>query len=305
MEIISKRHPFKFYLLAILINIFFLGIGSIFISASLRDNNDKGYVIFILFLLLTIYFDVLFIKNSQKIVLNKKGVSYKNKLHYWKDIVEIKLTGKSGFFFNTPTECAVLKFKDLQEIRIFDDLYSNSAEMKCFIQDFVVDKKENFEVVNHKNNFHDLKNEIFISYKGNAIFSFRGLFMWIFIFFLMFLPLKSSKLCINDFNFPIIFSIFWFVLNSFMMFYFQISKNYFIVKNHYFFWVFKIFKISEIKEIVFEQYGKQPNRLKIINNKFKTKVFSAGSLTDKTWMKMKTELESRNVLVRNECIPEN
>jgi hypothetical protein len=38
--------------------------------------------------------------------------------------------------------------------------------------------------------------------------------------------------------------------------------------------------------------------------KFKTRFFPAGSLTDKTWLEMKKQFESKNIKVRNECISE-
>ena len=84
--------------------------------------------------------------------------------------------------------------------------------------------------------------------------------------------------------------------------YFEISKKYFVVKNYYFFWKKNIFHITEIKEIVFESHGKQPNTLRLISKKFNSKSYPAGTLTNKIWLDMKTELESKNIIVRNECI---
>ncbi len=91
-------------------------------------------------------------------------------------------------------------------------------------------------------------------------------------------------------------------MSSWMMHYFEVSKNFFIAKNHYFFWIKKVYPLNEIKEIVFEQQYKQPNRLRIITKDFKTKFYLAGSLTDKTWLEMKKKLEEKNIEVRNECI---
>lgn len=303
MEIISKRHPYKFYLLLILTSIFFLGIGSIFIHASIRDNNDVGYYLFLVFVALTLYMNFLFIKNSSKIILNKKGIIYRNRVYDWEKISEIKLTGKCGLFFNAPAECTTLLFKDLTTIKIFDELYQNSSEMKYFIQEIVVNKKEEIVDEEEKINLSDFDKEFFIPYKGNPVFSFRGIFMWGLILFFVFLPVFIKKPTNwNAYLFINCFSLFWFILNSWMMNYFEISKNYFIIKNHYFFWKKDIYHISEIKEIVFESQGKQPNTLRLITNKFKSKIYSAGTLTDTTWLEMKTELESKNINVRNECI---
>lgn len=178
MEIASKRHPYKFYLLLILMSVFFLGIGSIFIYESLRDNNNEGYYLFFVFFALTLYMNFLFIKNSSKITLNKKGIIYKNRVYDWEEISEIKLTGKSGLFFNAPSECTTLLFKDLSTIKIFDDLYHNSSEMKYFIQEIVINKKDKIENKKGKLSLSDFDKEFFIPYKGNPVFSFRGILMW-------------------------------------------------------------------------------------------------------------------------------
>ena len=59
---------------------------------------------------------------------------------------------------------------------------------------------------------------------------------------------------------------------------------------------------SEIEIIVFESQGKQPNSLRIITTNYKRKLYPAGTLNNKKWLEMKTELERKNIKVRNECI---
>ncbi|NNT72904.1 hypothetical protein HKT18_11810 [Flavobacterium sp. IMCC34852] len=303
MEIVSKRHPYKFFLALIFMSLFLLGIGTLFMFASKRDNNIFGYLGFLAFLALTIYFNYVWIKKSSKIVLNKNGISHKNEFYKWDEITEINLTGKRSLFFNTPSECATLSFKNLKTIYIFDDLYSNSPEMKCFIRDIAINKNESFFKVNENSLSIDYENELFIPYKGNPIFSFRGLLMWSLIVFI-FIIFASSKKKHNVNSEIALFTLcfFWFIMNSFMMYYFEISKNFLVVRNHYFFWIKKVYKIENIHEIVFETQSKQPNKLRLITKNFESVVFPAGSLSDKTWLEMKQEFESKNIIVRNECI---
>lgn len=301
MKIYSKRHLYKFYLPLVFLNLFFIGIGSIFLFASIKDI---GSFLFIIFIALTVYFNYSFIINSPKIILTKEGIHIKNIFYSWKDLNQVKLTGKSSLFFS-PSECAFLSFNNFKTIKIHDDLYSNSSEMKCFIQDVVIDKKEKFEYPKTITNEINGDNEFFIPYKGNPIFSFRGILMWGLIMFFIFLLFFSKKnITIKIYMIFIPLCIFWFLINAWLMCYFEISKNYFTVKNHYFFWKNDLYKVSNIKEIVFETQYKQPNKLRIITNDFKYKVYPAGSLTDKIWIEMKKELETKNVIVRNECIPE-
>ena len=86
--------------------------------------------------------------------------------------------------------------------------------------------------------------------------------------------------------------------------YFLISNDYLIVKNHNHIWKEKIYHLSNIKEVVFESNGQQPNCMRIITKDFKNKLYPAGTLRGKTWLKMKKKLELKGVIVRNECIYE-
>lgn len=83
-----------------------------------------------------------YIKNSPKIVLNFEKIIIKDKTYYWKDIQNVKMTGKKGFgLFSYQMEVTTLKFENNITEYIFDDMYSNSWEIKSFIKQIVVDKK--------------------------------------------------------------------------------------------------------------------------------------------------------------------
>jgi hypothetical protein len=64
----------------------------------------------------------------------------------------------------------------------------------------------------------------------------------------------------------------------------------------------KIYRNKDIKEIVFETRDKMPNCLRIITDDFRNKIYPAATLRDKTWLNLKTKLEAKGIIVRNECI---
>ena len=97
-------------------------------------------------------------------------------------------------------------------------------------------------------------------------------------------------------------SSFWFSFNSWLMHYFKVSDKYFVVKNHNFFWKTKAYLLSDIDEVVFETQGKMPNCLRVITKNFKSKMYPAGTLRNKTWLQLKDKLEQYHIKVRNECI---
>jgi len=94
----------------------------------------------------------------------------------------------------------------------------------------------------------------------------------------------------------------WIALYSYQMHYFGVSRDYFVVKKHNFFWMKKLYRMDNIKEVVFETQGKLPNCLRIITKDYRNKLFPACTLSDKTWLELKKALEERGITVRNECI---
>lgn len=301
MEIISKRHFYKYYLVLIISNLFLLTFGGFLILKGFEENNNKIILgsLFLFIIAISITFG--FIKSTPTIILNKEGISFKNNFYKWHELTNSKLTGKGDMIF-TSGECTTLFFNDKTRIQFFDDFYSNSAEMKYFIEEIILKKTEDTELSKEVIN---IDTEFFTSYKGNPVFSFRGIMMWGIILCFCLLSLLSNKTINTGGNvFFIIFSLFWFIINSWMMDYFEISKNIFVIKNHYFFWKKVVYPIAELKEVVFEQQGKGPNTLRIILKDFSVKKYYAGSLTNTTWIQLKTEFETKNIPVRNHCIPE-
>ena len=246
-----------------------------------------------------------YIKNTPKIILDFEKITIKNRTYYWKDIQNVKMTGKKGFgLLSYQMEVTTLQFQNKITEYIFDDMYSNSWEIKSFIKQIVVDKKNKFEISTNETNKKDIEKKHFEEFKGNPFFSFRGIMMWSLILFLLFMTFSPFRKIsyFNALKFFIPFGFFWFAFNAYCMHYFELSKNYFVVRNHYFWWIKDIYKSSEIEIIVYESQGKQPNSLRIITKNYRRKLYPAGTLNDKKWLEMKTKLERQNIEVRNECI---
>lgn len=246
-----------------------------------------------------------YIKNTPKIILDFEKITIKNRTYYWKDIQNVKMTGKKGFgLLRYQMEVTTLQFQNKITEYIFDDMYSNSWEIKSFIKQIVVDKNDKFVINTNETNKKDLEKENFEEFKGSPFFSFRGIMMWsliLFFLFITFSPIRKISY-FDALKFFIPFGLFWFAFNAYCMHYFELSKNFFVVRNHYFWWIKDIYKNSEIEIIVYESQGRQPNSLRIITKNYMRKLYPAGTLNDKKWLEMKTELERKNIKVRNECI---
>ena len=188
---------------------------------------------------------------------------------------------------------------------VFDDLFSNSWEIKSFLEQTLINKTEYIPNQIEKVDSNSIRFERLEIFKGNQITSLRGIMLWGLIGFFSFLLISKIQTAPKGFMiFVAVFGTFWFLLNSWLMHFFCMTNDYFIVKSHNFIWFLKIYRIKDIKEIVFETQSKQPNSLRIITNDFRTKLFPAGTLRNNTWLELKNRLESKGVKVRNECIPE-
>ncbi|KFC20980.1 hypothetical protein [Epilithonimonas lactis] len=245
-KITSKQNRKTIWFSVLFSAIFFAALASFLIYIFIKDwplNNHKIKTYLLpVFSFFTYYLGFSYVKNyyqkSRKIVVDKEKITIGPKVYFWKDVKRIILTGKKGFgFFSYQMEVSTLVFNDNQTLFIFDDMYSNSWEIKLFIKQIVVDKKESFEIINSRIRSNEIENENFQEFKGNPIFSFRGIMMWSLILCCIYvILLTDSKLSkFNQLKIYVPFSIFWFLLNVFSMNYFEKSKNFFVVKNHYFF----------------------------------------------------------------------
>lgn len=246
-----------------------------------------------------------YIKNAPTITVDKDFINFNSQTFSLADINKVELTGKRPFKYgiNFPMEAATLTFNSGETKYIFDDMYSNSWEIKSFLKQVVIDKKEFFEPTENIIDTISLDSDYYETYKGTVITSLRGISLWGLIGFFAYMLLSNSKpttsgLLIGFFC----FSSFWFLFHTYLMNYFQVSDNFFVVKNHNFFWTKKAYHIKDIKEVVFETQGKMPNCLRIITKDFRNKLYPAGTLKDKTWLDLKDKLETYKIKVRNECI---
>jgi hypothetical protein len=270
------------------------------------EPKEKLIPIFsIAFYLFAVYSLYRYIKNAPKITLDKEFITFNTQTFLLSDINKVELTGKRPFKYaiEFPMEAATLKFNNGVTKYIYDDMYSNSWEIKSFLKQVVIDKKDFFKLTEKQIDIISLNTEFFETYKGSVITSLRGISLWGLIGFFGYMLLDNSKPIITGLIvFFFCFSIFWFLVHSYVMNYFQVSDNFFVVRNHNFFWTKKAYRIADIKEVVFETQGKMPNCLRVITKDFRNKLYPAGTLRDKNWLDLKDKLETYKIKVRNECI---
>jgi hypothetical protein len=91
-----------------------------------------------------------------------------------------------------------------------------------------------------------------------------------------------------------------YLISGFQLFYFKVSGSYLIVKNYLFPWYRRGYRLEKSREIIFEQFYRGSNSLRVNMQGFYSKQYSAGSLGNKHWKALKERLESLRVTVRDE-----
>lgn len=309
----TRKHPLKFYTALTFGFLFLFALGSfmVFISFDILQKGQpatKEYfmpVFSLVIYFLAFYMVYSYWKNSPKITIDKHNIKIGNQTFYLKDIKDVALTGKMPFRFiiRFPMEGTAILFNDGTEIILFDDMYANSYELKSFLEQVILKKQEFKPTLTNEISKNEIQFEIEETFKGNQFTSLRGISLWGligFFTFMLFSKWQSSPIGLLVFFGA--FGTFWFILHSWLMHYFGLTKDHLIVRNHNFIWKAKIYRLTDIKEVVFETQGKQPNCMRIITNDFRNKLYPAGTLRDKTWLDLKDKLEAKGVTVRNECI---
>ena len=186
--IISRRHIFKFYLSIILTTFFFLGIATVFLFFY-NNQPDKGNlkpkaqlmpIFSIACYAFAGYSLYRYIKNAPNITLDKDFINFNSQTYSLADISKIELTGKRPFKYavNFPMEAATLTFNSGETKYVFDDMYSNSWEIKSFLKQVVIDKKDFFEPTENQIDINSVNSDYYETYKGTVITSLRGLSLW-------------------------------------------------------------------------------------------------------------------------------
>jgi hypothetical protein len=306
-----RSAKFYFWLSIAVLLPLILGTGLIillfhFIGEGQIEFRDYFLPVFSLFFYaLGLYALYTYIRNAPSIKADHEKISIGRTTYFWTELSSIMLLGKQpfGFIFSVPMEGIKLRFKDGQVRYIYDDFYSNTSQLKSFLDQVVVRKQEYKAVIVESDAAHKETTDIEFQFKGKQFTSFRGLMLWGFIAFCTFLMATLPQpISLGLGVFFLCFMLFWMCIQSYCMYYFEMSSSYFRIRNHNFFWVNRAFGFGDIKHIVFETRGKMPNCLRIVTTDFKSKLYPAGTLKDETWLELKLKLEEKGVQVRNESI---
>lgn len=308
----SRKSFLRFYLVIFFTTVFYLALGlflvNIYFDEGITGIKGIFFLIFIaLLFFLGFYSPWVYLKSTYTISFDDKRLIFKSAFDffelYWSEIDELQITGKVLFRYILPfpMEGTIIKTKD-KDICLYDMLLAKPHMIKYALYTFYKTKKipDDYDEIPVKSN--ETRFEKFILFKGNAIFSFRGILTWGFFLFMLSLPLINRPSPNKSLVIIIVIGTLWLILNSIFMNYFGLSDKYLVIRNHINPFKYKVYRLEDIKEVVYETMDKWPNCLRVITTRYHSKLFGAGTLRDKTWLEMKEYFESKQIKVRNECI---
>lgn len=312
-EIKLSRNNLKVYLIIGFSSIFYFGLGLFFTSHAFININQIGTslsnileIAFSCLLYFLGYYTIkCYLSNSMDVEIDKEKIIFNADVYHWEDALSISLRRKQPFkyIFNFPMEGIKIRFKNGDIKYIFDDLYYKTWQAKYLIQELVIDKKEDFEFEIASYNNTIPKYQDFRDYKGSLLKSVYGISLWAMPIFFIFLITSNADSLHTKVSVMIsIIGFLYFIGNSYFLHYFSISDNYLMIRNHVFFWKHRVYKIADVKEIVFESESRWPNCLRVITKDYRSKLYPADTLSDKTWIEIKRVMKNQGVIVRNECI---
>lgn len=245
------------------------------------------------------------LKSDRLEITNIKGL----KIIYLSEINHIVFTKVPfKYIFRVPIEGILIIDKNDNETYLFDLYYSNMFQLKWILSQLIdaknkmvypsLDKIKPYQKDSVSNS--EIRFGKFIDYKGMWWMTMAG----IGIIFIAVLPFAITIINGGPFKMPVIVYIgmvgFFYLLFGYQLHYFKLSDKFLIVTNHVWIWRQKKFRLSDIREIVFEQPDKLPVSMRIITNDFNSRLYPAGSLRNETWQDLHKRIKENNIKTRKE-----
>ncbi len=259
------------------------------------------------FFFLAFYTPWKYFKNAPTIIIDSRNIKFGEKIYSLSDIKKVVLTGKIPFkyFVSYPMEGVTVEFKTGQVEFIFNDMYSNTWELKSHLEKLVSAKND--DNAPKKAPLPITKNPTghVVEFNGNHALSFNGIMLYGWIGFFVWLFITGDNNPFDNLGALIVLPIIFVsvpAVFSYQMHYFLLTGKNLVVRNSIWFWRKDSYEITDVREVVFEIPHRLSTSMRIITTDFRDKLYPAGNLNDKTWLKLKTELEKNGVTVRNEAI---
>lgn len=310
LPIRSEKNLFIFYIRPILIFALCIATGIMLVFFSLKGDFDRKtgndgvqLVIGVILIFGVVAYAKARIQHAKNIYIDTEKVLIGKTVFFIEQIQVIKLTRRKALtFLSPPGSVTIFIINNGTSHIFFDKLYRNEYELKQFIELHYGSLVEGFAATIPEP-LPDEDFETFYTFKGNLMLSWR--FYLVIFFFIVFIKAGIFSRDINNISRTVLSIAMLIILfGAFLQFnYFELSAQTLVVKKFFLFGFFsRRYKLSGIREVVFERGDRSARSLRIIQRNFSSQSFSAASLLTTDWIEFKKVLESSGIVVRTENI---
>lgn len=253
-----------------------------------------------------------YLKILKKVQISNQGIKAQSLFYSefipWDKVRKIELMGKSQRFIS-PAEATILELRGGQKFELLASFYKNIGALRKSLEQ-VAESLENERPIEISPvterpiapTLEHLDLNRMPKFSGNHLLSWNGSFLYGCIAFTIYYLLTKNQ----EVNFELtllfltLFSGLFYGLLGNQLHYFYLDKNYLVVKNHVWPWVYQVYRINEIRQVVFEMPYKMSFSLRVITEDFQSKLYSAGSLRNKNWEALLKQLHDKRIDIRNE-----
>ncbi len=323
MTITSRLNPVNSIITPVFFVLFIGALAYMMALISFKNVND-GTVDSILktpiyasviFFGLLIWLANYYIKICKTIQINDKGITFSSIFNSefinWHEIENIELTGKQ-YILMSPMEATNFNLKNGNQRQIVAFYYENMDTMRRVLEQVneCLASNKPIELKARKKNIKKIEPLGFVNttgmtkYSGNHFLSFNGLMIYGWVIFFAYLGLIKESPNTFETNLIVFICVFGFFygLMGYQLHYYYIDSEHLVIKNHVWPWRTHKYRISDIKQAVFEVPHKMSTSLRIITKDYKSSLYPGGSLKDATWEELLKEFKNLKVNVRNEAI---
>lgn len=255
-----------------------------------------------------------YLKILKKVRISDRGIHsqslFKSEFIPWEKVRKIELLGKSnGNGFKAPLEATILELKDGKKFELLASFYKNIGALRKSLEQ-VAESLENEKPIKispvEENPLANRKVNVDLDrmtkYSGNHLLSINGAMIYVWFSFSVYSifwqnPYFPSLLSLSIL---ILLSGFFYGFLGHQLHYFCLDKDHLVVKNHVWPWVHHVYRIDNIKQVVFEVPFRRSFSLRIITKDYQSRLFPAGSLRKKNWKALLNRLQDLGLDIRKE-----
>jgi len=240
--------------------------------------------------------------------LELRGLLFKRTI-FKNDITSIDLAGRESIGLlsaNRPTSAIVIRWGRSDKIVLADGFYRNMPEIKQALHEHFLSSSATAAVfpedVTGAGPVPEGAEATAVTFAGQPLLNIHTILFLVYLIMIAIAlgPVRSNA---GSAVYAIILVLVFlpmYVMVGARLYYFKVSGEYLIIKNHFFPWYTKGYKLKDVSAIVVEISVRRVIGLRVNTHGFFSKRYPAGSLRRDGWKGLQQVLEDRGIPVKNE-----